>query len=174
MLDETIRELKENNTANIPLLLSSILVGIAVFLLYRYVRRSRRGLGTNAQRAVTHRNEPYPAPPPQVYTQARIIVPPVPVRAAVERPELRPPLPPLMPEKQVHLRSFRASRSEYEQPCAICLEVLQGSYVSSGTCGHVMHTACLSGWLAKDINEACPICRAPYMDSEEQSIGAGW
>ncbi|KAI0565945.1 Zinc finger RING-type [Gracilaria domingensis] len=68
------------------------------------------------------------------------------------------------PPKEVYLRSFQAKEEDKHFPCPICLDALETEPVSAGRCNHMMHTSCLRGWLAKDPNAACPICRAPYDD----------
>lgn len=69
------------------------------------------------------------------------------------------------PHKEIHLRSFQPDDENKKLPCPICLDPLETEPVSAGNCNHMMHTSCLRGWLAKDVNSACPICRAPYDNS---------
>lgn len=55
------------------------------------------------------------------------------------------------------LKSFEVGKSNLA--CGICLEELQSEGVSAGECVHVMHTRCLKGWLVKDKERGCPVCR---------------
>lgn len=114
-------------------------------------------------------DRPYPTPPPQSHLYQNGIYPYAPVEInspsqtqprqnhsgqSYHTHSRSPPVPPLL--------SFDAPKTEMENPCPICLAALEDEPVSSGQCLHLIHSSCLTGWLAKDPKSACPICRVPY------------
>ena len=51
---------------------------------------------------------------------------------------------------------------EYEDPCTICLNMVDPGPDTPLHCGHVFHEGCLTQWLAQPVGmRGCPMCRAP-------------
>lgn len=83
------------------------------------------------------------------------------------RMHLQPVAPVLHPGfNPVTLHSRPCTEQEKKLPCAICLEPLGNSVVTSGSCEHMFHRCCLGKWLMNDPYFSCPICRVPLDQSD--------
>lgn len=53
--------------------------------------------------------------------------------------------------------------------CVICIEHMDGSPITSGQCGHLVHEQCLKQWFIKSQCFTCPVCRVKISSEATQT-----
>lgn len=55
-----------------------------------------------------------------------------------------------------------------DEKCCICWDLLNTGSSCKITCGHIMHVECIWGWMLRNSERKCPMCKQTFLEPEGQ------